>query len=393
MRMRNLDSPYHRLSISAAAVEHNLKALRSLMPDKARAAAVIKSDAYGHGALYLAPYLRRAGAEAFAITKADEGVLLRQSGIDAPLWLLMGARPEDASKLLQYDLWAISAEFELFEALSAQAVALGKKAGCLLKVDTGMNRLGMAPEDVMFFLDKLSALPGLEIKGLVSHLAHGGDPKAPEPHKQVVAFNQLLKSAFNKGCDLSHSSLLNSGGVMCPPPDAYDIAGWVRLGVALYGGLPDAALKGKVSLRPAMELRSEIIAIKPARTGSRVSYGGTYTVPHNTFLAIVPVGYAEGYHRAMSGRAHVLINGAVAPLRGRVCMNMIIVDVGHIHPLPQLGDEVVLLGRQGEREISIEDLAEWSGTISYEIMCSLGACLPHHYLLPEHPIMGGGPRL
>ncbi len=380
--MRGLSTSNQQLYISPAAVLHNLAVLRAAMPKAAKAAAVIKADAYGHGALHLAPLLQQAGVEALAVTKVSEGAALRGQGISGPIWLLMGAEAQEAAEIIRYDLWPITSELNLLKALSARAQSLGIAAGFMLKVDTGMNRLGLSPDDVPAFLEGVAALPALQAKGLVSHLAHGGSLQLSQPARQVRLFNQLLRAARNQGLPLPYSSVLNSGGVMRPPAGAYDLAQWVRLGVALYGGLPDVSLAGAADLRAAMSLHARIIALHQARAGSQVSYGGTYTVPVDTHLAIVPIGYAEGYHRAASNRAHVLINGMIAQQRGMICMNMMMVDVGHMKPLPKVGDEVVLLGRQGGAQISIEDVAAFSGTISYEIMCSLGAGLPHRYLPP-----------
>ena len=376
--MRTSFSPYHHLYIDCGAIIHNFNYLRGLMPKGSHCAAVIKADAYGHGALHLAPLLKAAGAGALAVTRVSEALNLRDVGIEGPLWLLMGAHVDEADQVAAYNLWPITDSPELLEALDMAARKHNRPVNCLIKMDTGMNRLGLAPEDIAPFLERAAQLPGLKIAGLVSHLAFGGVAPACQP--QVEIYNQALLSARAMGLALEDSSLLNSGGVMAPPAHAYAQAQWTRLGIALYGGLPDPGLAAMSRLKPTMGLSSQVLAVHGAKAGSRVSYGGTWYVERDTTLAVVPIGYAEGYPRSLSNQGHMLINGQKAPIRGRVCMNMTMVEVSHIKPLPRPGDEVVLLGRQGDEEISVDELAALAGTISYEIMCGLGACLPHNYL-------------
>jgi alanine racemase len=369
--MRTVASSFKRLYIDRGALLHNLRTLRASLPSQARAAAVVKADAYGHGALYLAPALKAAGVEALAVASASEGALLRQQGITGPIWLLLGAHPQEAPALLADDLWPVSSDPELFAALSA--ASQGKSAGCLLKVDTGMNRLGVSPQETPQLLELVSKLPGLAPLGLVSHLSHGGD--SPHSQRQVVVFNRLLAASRAAGYALENSSLLNSGGVLRPPLQAFAEAAWVRLGVALYGDNLDSG----APLRPVMRLHSRLLSVHPGKAGSGVSYGGLHVLERDTQLGVVPIGYADGYLRSLSGRAMMLVNGRLAPVLGRVCMNMTIIDLGHISPTPKIGDEVVLVGSQGQEQIGIDLLARQAGTISYELMCSLGAGLRHYY--------------
>jgi alanine racemase len=377
-----LTSPHHRLSIDCSALLDNLAWLRRLLPASGKIAAVIKADAYGHGAARLALLLKQAGVEALALTKVSEGESLRQQGIDGPLWLLLGALPEEAERIAACDLWPVSHDPALFQALDRAGRERGRPVDCLLKIDVGMNRLGLLPEEAREFLEALQKLPGLRVGGLLAHLSHGGDSYSGYPSCQAEIFYQLLSGLRAQGYTLPESSLLGSGGLMVPPPgvDILSLAPWVRLGVALYGGLPDLSLKGQNALRPVMSLHSRIISLHSAKAGSRISYGGTYQFDRDTLIATVPVGYSEGYPRSLSNRGFMLVNGRRAPVRGRVCMNMTMVEVDHITPLPQAGDQVTLLGRQGEAIITIDDLAEWAGTIGYEIMCRLGASLERQYL-------------
>jgi alanine racemase len=356
--------------------------LRGLLPPFGKVAAVIKADAYGHGAAHLAGVLKRAGAEALALSKVSEGVFLRRQGINGPLWLLMGALPQEAALIADNDLWPVSHEMELFAALSQAGHNHNRRIDCLLKIDAGMNRLGILPEQAPEFMAALQALPGIRVRGLLGHLSHGGDADSDYSTRQSRLFYNLLYELRAQGYDLPVSSLLNSGGLMALPQDSdiLSLAPWVRPGVALYGGLPDLSLQDGNRLLPAMTLDSHIIALHKAKADSLISYGGTYRFPEDCLIATVPVGYSDGYPRALSNRGFMLINGQPAPIRGRVCMNMTMVEVENIKPQPRPGDKVTLLGRQGEGIITIDDLAVWAGTIGYEIMCTLGACLEREYM-------------
>ncbi|MDR1396901.1 MAG: alanine racemase [Desulfarculales bacterium] len=379
--MIRLSSPYHRLRINCSALLHNLDRLRGRLPAHGKVAAVIKADAYGHGAARLAGIFKKAGVEALALSKASEGAELRRQGINGPLWLLMGAPPQEAALIAASRLWPVSHDMELFEALSRAGCEHNRPVDCLLKIDVGMNRLGILPEHAPEFMAALQSLPGVKVRGLLGHLSHGGDGGSDCSARQSRLFCGLLRQLRAQGHDLPASSLLNSGGVMALPSggDVLSLAPWVRLGVALYGGLPDLSLGGGSDLLPAMTLDSRVIAVHRARAGSRISYGGAYQFAEDSLIATVPVGYGDGYPRSLSNRGFMLINGCPAPIRGRVCMNMTMVEVENIKPQPRPGDQVTLLGRQGEGLITVDDLAEWAGTIGYEIMCRLGASLEREY--------------
>jgi len=368
--------PYNKLTIDLEAIAHNLRALRTIMPKGLRVAGTVKSDGYGHGMVAVARKLKEAGAEFLAVAHAAEGAVLRREGLAGQILLLLGLHPSEMTQAARLRLTPVLFDLETMAALSDVATGLGLRAQCHLKVDTGMGRLGVRPEDALELLRAAKALRGLDVRGLTSHLATGGSADRAMADEQAAVFGQLLAAARAEGFDLPDSSLCNSGGAMDPPAAAPGPPHVVRLGIALYGGLPDPAMAGRLGLRGAMGLASQLIAVRPARRGQPVSYGCTWRADCDTWLGVVPLGYGDGYPRAASNNGFMLVHGQRAPIVGRVCMNLTVLDLGGFDPLPQVGDEVVALGGQGADEITCDELASWCQTISYEIVCRLGAANP-----------------
>ena len=366
-------SPDNLVTVDLEAIAANLTALRALLPAGTGVAGVVKADAYGHGIVPVARRLKAEGAEALAVALPSEGAMLRRAGIEGPILVLMGVTPEQARLAVAHDLSPFLAVWDDFIALSQAAQAGGGRVGCHLKIDTGMSRLGLSPDEALELLERAAALPGLKIEGLASHLATSGVPGDPTAQEQATVFSSLLAEARRRGFALPASSLAASGGVLAPLPNAPEPPGLARLGISLYGGLPAMASQGVAPLRGAMRFTSRLAAVRHVPAGAGVSYGHTWKAPRDTWLGVVAAGYSDGYPRHASNQAQVLIQGRPAPVRGRVCMNAIMVDLSGLDPLPAPGEEVVLLGRSGAEEISADQLGQWADTISYEITCSLGA--------------------
>lgn len=366
-------SPDNLVTVDLQAVADNLAALRALLPGGMGVAGVVKADAYGHGMVPVARRLKAEGAEALAVAQVNEGALLRRAGIEGPILVLMGLTPEQAPLAVAHDLSPFLSCWEDFVALSQAAQAGGTRAACHLKIDTGMSRLGVSPGEALELLERVAALPGLKIEGLASHLATSGVPGDPTAREQATVFSSLLAEARRRGHALPASSLEASGGVLARPQNAPEPPGLARLGISLYGGLPAPQSRGGAPLRTAMRFTSRLAAVRLVPAGSGVSYGHLWRAPHDTWLGVVAAGYSDGYPRSASNKAQVLIQGEIAPIRGRVCMNAVMVDLTGFAPLPAPGEEVVLLGRSGAEEITADQLGGWADTISYEITCSLGA--------------------
>ncbi|MBU2468459.1 MAG: alanine racemase, partial [Proteobacteria bacterium] len=307
------------------------------------------------------------------VALVSEGVLLRRAGVQGPILVLMGLGPEQAQLAVAHGLSPFLGVWEDFQALSQTAGALGAVASCHLKIDTGMSRLGAAPNEALGLMERAAALPGIRVEGLASHLATSGVPGDVQAQKQAAIFRDLLAEARKRGFALPQSSLAGSGGVLAPPEAAHGQPGLARLGISLYGGLPDPASQGAAPLRGAMRFTSRLAAVRRIPAGTGVSYGHTWRAPSDTWLGVVAAGYSDGYPRSASNQARVLIQGRPASMRGRICMNAFMVDLTGFDPLPSPGEEVVLLGRSGSQEITADQLGHWAGTISYEITCSLGA--------------------
>lgn len=357
------------LTIDLAALRHNFLQLRGRLAPEVKCLAVVKADAYGHGLVPAARTLAGAGAQYLGVASVEEGLALRQEGIDLPIILLLGIVPRESQAAVAADLEVILYRKDVAQALEETARSLGKKAWVHLKVDTGMGRLGINPSEVLPFLESLKNSPDLEVLGLVSHLAMADVPDKTYTKKQLQEFLHLLTAARDRGWELPLSHIANSAALVEMPEAHFGMA---RPGIALYGSPPAPGRSWGVDLKPVMSLTTQVLQLKRLPPGSCISYGCTYTTADWCDLAVLPVGYSNGYPRLLSNRGQVLINGQRAPIRGRVCMNLIMAEVSHI-PGVKEGQPVTLLGEEGGERLSADDLAAWAETISYEIHCALGS--------------------
>ncbi|MBM4284186.1 MAG: alanine racemase [Deltaproteobacteria bacterium] len=364
------------LTVDLAALRHNYRELRGLAHPTTKFLAVVKADAYGHGLVPAARTLADAGADYLGVASLEEGLTLRQAKIAHPILLLMGILPQEGRAALAAGLEVAVYRLDVAQALEAAAAALGRTARLHLKVDTGMGRLGVLPQEVLPFLESFRGSPHVEFPGLISHLARADEEDKTYSEHQLQTFTEVLAAARARGWELPLSHLANSAATAELPATHL---GMVRPGIMLYGSPPDAARPAPVSLRPVMSLVSQVVQLKRLPPGSPISYGGTYVTPDWCDLAVIPVGYCNGYSRLLSNRGEMLIQGRRAPIRGRVCMNLTMVEVTHI-PGVAVGDAVVLLGSQGEDRLTGDDLAGWAQTISYEIYCALGSANPRRYV-------------
>jgi alanine racemase len=363
------------LAIDLAALEHNYRQLRRLCHPKVMFLAVVKADAYGHGLLPVARKLATVGADYLGVGSLEEGLLLRQAGITLPVMMLLGILPEEAGAAVAADLDVALFRRDVAQALAEAALNQGKKAKVHLKVDTGMGRLGVLPSEVLPFLAGLKTLRHLQVMGLMSHLAVADQADKTYSFKQIHEFTSLLAAAREEGWKLPLSHITNSAALW-ELPEAH--LGLVRPGLMLYGSPPSPQRPPAVDLKPVMSLAARVLQVKRLPPGSNISYGCTYTTPDWCDVAVLPVGYCNGYSRLFSNRGEALIHGRRAPIRGRVCMNLTMVDVTDI-PGVKEGDQAILLGQDGGERLVAEDLAGWAQTISYEIYCALGTANLRRY--------------
>lgn len=364
------------LEIDLGALAHNIARVRQHVGPKVELIAVVKANAYGHGAEAVARCALACGARLLAVALVGEGIALRQAGLDAPILVLGAADPDEAPLFVEHDILATVTTAELARALSRAAVAQGKTARCHVKVDSGMGRLGVRVEEVGRFGELLRELPGLRVEGAFSHFACSQDD--PDfTHLQTRRFLAALpqlEQALGHPVGMRH--LANSGGVVGYPESWLDA---VRPGAVVYGIFTIHNAEHLPGTRQVMSLKARIVALRQVRPGESVGYDRTYVASGPTLTAVLPLGYADGYPRALSSVGEVLVRGFRCPVLGRVSMDTTIIGVGHV-PGVAVGDEAVLLGAQGNDLITTGEVARWGGTIVQEIAARMSTRLPRVYL-------------
>ncbi len=383
----NMQESYLRRTwaeIDLNALEHNFCEIRRQTELSADIAAVVKADAYGHGAKIIAPELQRLGVGWFAVSNLEEAQELRRAGVVLPVLILGYTPPEYAAELAKDKITQALLSADYAASLSREAERAGVTVSAHLKIDTGMSRVGFffqSPERDYGTIEKAAEacrLPGLDVNGIFMHfaVADAGEDGRVFTNAQYQAFQTVILSLKEKGISFRWRHCDNSGAILCYQQMNLDL---VRPGIILYGLLPDDGLAGILSLRPVMALRSVVALIKTIPAGSTVSYGRTYTAERPVTVATIPVGYADGYSRSLSSKGSVLIHGRRAPIIGRICMDQMMVDVTDI-PNVKEGDTVTLVGRDGKDIITFEELARLVGTINYELVCSVSRRVPRVYL-------------
>lgn len=373
------------LEIDLDAIRHNTQAIRKHTSEQAEIIGVVKADGYGHGAVEVSRCILQNGVTRLAVSQLDEAIQLRQNGITAPILLLSDLEPERAEGLLAYDVAQIVFTREFAEILSRKATELGKVAKIHIKLDTGMGRVGFRAEDpaTVEEIMAIRKMPGLHIEGIFTHFAVSDEAEAGAKaytEKQFALFQNVCNQLKARGVEIPLHHVANSAAVLRYPEMHLDA---VRAGIILYGFHPSQDTRKMMQLQPAMTFKARLTSVKKVPAGTFLSYGCTYTTKRESVIATVPVGYADGYFRALSNKARVLIGGQYAPICGRVCMDQFMVDVTDLvagGTSVSVGDEVVLMGRQGDLEISAEELASLCDTINYEIICSPGKRVPKRYV-------------
>lgn len=376
--------------IDLDAIEHNVRMFKRHVGGAVKLFAVVKANAYGHGAAPVARAALQAGAEMLAVHRVIEGVELRRAGIGAPA-LIMGYTPPDgAEAVVAHRLTPSLMSIEFARALSGRAAAAGAVVPVHVKIDTGMSRYGIFPEETLSFLDALQALPSLRLEGLFTHFATADWIDPANTLRQLEVFLQVRQAAAAAGFVFSMAHTANSAATMRLPQAHLDA---VRPGIALYGMDPSSEWPPVFEIRPALAFKSTVSRVRMLPVGAGVSYSRTHITERPTRAALVPVGYGDGYHRLLSNRGEVLIRGRRAPIIGRVCMDQFVVDASGI-PDAAPDDQVVLVGRQGSEQIRAEDVALRSETINYEVTTGLLPRVARLYLrggeVVERQILGEG---
>ncbi len=384
-----MDFPNIWAEIDLDAIAHNVRELRRITRPSARLMAVVKADGYGHGAEAVARTALANGADMLAVARIDEGVQLRRAGIDAPILVMGPTFPGFTDRIIDYDLIQGVTSLASARELAARAVQRKAVIPVHIKVDSGMGRLGLVPDcgapgrdarlPAVEEVRALSHLDGLRLEGIFTHFAAADETDKSFAELQLDIFRTFLDRLSQAGIDCGLRHAANSAAVIDLPRAHLDA---VRPGIALYGLYPSRAVDlSKVELRPALALKSRILQVKEVPAGFPVSYGMTWQAPCATRIATVATGYADGIQRRLSNRGRMLVHGVEVPIVGRVCMDLIMLDVGAVEGVA-VGDEVVIIGRQGDAEISADTVADLLDTINYEVVFTNFARVPRRYIEP-----------
>ena len=376
-----MDSPLVWAEVDLKAIAHNIRELRRITNPKARFMAIVKANAYGHGIIEVARQSLENGAEALGVANIEEGIQLRKAGIDAPVLIFGYTSPVHAKKLIEFDLTQTVYSYETSRALSEAVAAYGKKIKVHIKVDTGMGRLGLLREitdSAVSEVESISRLPMLELEGIYTHFATADKSDRSYAGKQFKIFMDFLNQLRIAGLEIPVTHAANSAAIINMPETHLDM---VRAGISIYGLYTSEEVdRSIIKLKPAMELKTKIIHLKKVPAGFKISYGTTYETEKPTTIATVSIGYADGLNRLLSSKGRMLVcGGQSAPIVGRVCMDMTMLDVGEI-PEIVMEEEVVVFGKQGNASISVDEIASTINTINYEVVSTIMERVPRIYL-------------
>ena len=365
--------------IDLDAIAHNVREIRRITGKRAEIMAAVKADAYGHGVMETVRTMLDNGVTRLAVSMLDEAIQLRKLGINVPILILSYTDPVRAEEIILNEVTQTVFSHDLAKALSAAAVRLNRDVKIHVKVDTGMTRVGFMPGySAVKNILEISRLPRVIIEGLFTHFASADENDKSYTHMQFEKFMSICSELGRVGVHIPVKHVCNSAGIIEFPEMHLDM---VRPGIILYGLYPSREVDShKISLKPAMTLKADVILVKDVEEGTCISYGRTFKTSRKSRIATLPIGYADGYTRLLSSKGRVLIHGREAPVVGRICMDQCMVDVTDLDAEVKTGDEAVLFGRQGDAFISVEEVAADIGTINYEVVCIIGKRIPRVYL-------------
>ena len=373
--------------IDLGALRWNFRQIKERVGPTVKILAMIKANAYGHGAPAVAQALAAEGCDAFGVATLEEGVELRQAGIRTAILILAGVYPEQVDQFLQNTLTPVLHELETLRKLDVALQDRGTTLKIHLEVDTGMGRIGFLAAEIDSWLPELSKFKNLKLEGVFSHFSEAENSNEPYSAAQLQNFFLVVDRLRQADLLLPLVHMAKSAAVITVPASHFAM---VRPGLMLYGIYPSPDLAKEIVLKPVLTWKTRIIQLKRLSKGCSIGYGRTFVTGRESLIATLPVGYADGYARVLSNCAAVLVRGHRAPVVGKISMDLTTIDVTDIRGVQQ-GDEVVLLGRQGDAVISADEVAAWSNTISYEILTSIGARVPriHYSSKEEHASWAG----
>ena len=360
--------------VDLEALEFNYRQIQKRISEGVKLLAVVKADAYGHGAIPVSLKLEKLGVEYLGVAIPEEGVELRKGGVKAPILVLGGIFGGEVDQIFRFRLTPVIFRKDSLKLLSREAERRRRKVKVHLKVDTGMGRLGVPLSLWPDFLKEVKRFPKIEIEGILSHFSMTDEEKG-YTQNQWRAFQRAVAIVKEMGISCQYLHMASSATLTAFSTYSGNL---VRPGIMLYGSYPSPAFQALISLKPVMTLKTRIHFLKSVPSETRISYGGTFTTKRESLIATLPIGYADGYSRHLSNHGEVLIHGKRAPVAGKVCMDFIMVDVTDI-PRVSVGDEVILMGRQGREQITAEEIAVKINSISYEVLCLIGKRVPRVY--------------
>lgn len=354
------------------AIAHNVAQIRKRIGSDREVMAVVKADGYGHGAVEVSLSALKSGANCLGVAVPEEGEKLRRAGVDVPVTVLGLIQPEEAYKVIDLGLEQTVCSLEVAEALNEIASNKGAVVNVHIKIETGMGRVGVQPIDALAFVRRLGRFKNLKLKGIFSHFSCADEVDKTFAKKQVEIFDGVVREIEASGIRIPKKHMANSAAILDLPESYY---GLVRPGIMIYGLYPSPEVSHSIELKPAMTFMTRVTFVKRVLSGTSISYGRTFITDKETPVATLPVGYADGYSRLLSGRGEVLIKGHRVPLIGRICMDMCMIDVSGVENV-RPGDEVTLFGEG----LPVDEVAEKLGTINYEVVCAVGKRVPRVYI-------------
>jgi len=359
--------------VDIEAIRHNLEIVSHIVKGGTKILGVVKADAYGHGMEEVSKAIMDY-VDYFGVASIDEAAVLRRIGIKKPVLVIGAILPEEIEGVLKFNIIQTVSDMEIPERLSRLALAKNKKVKVHVKIDTGMGRLGFWHEEAVVFIKKIARLKNIIIDGIFTHFPDAEADKV-FTYSQIRNFKYLIEVLWENNIFIPVKHTANSMALIDFKDSHMNM---VRPGLMMYGIYPKASLMKNILLKPALSLKTKITHMKLIPKGRSISYGMTYVTKRPTRIATIPVGYGDGYSRRFSNKSHVLINGVLCPVTGRVCMDMCMVDVSNV-PDVKTGDDVILIGSQGDKIIRAEELARIIGTIPYEVLCNIGRRVPRIY--------------
>ena len=361
-----------RAIIDLGAISHNVAAIRKKIGSQRGLMAVVKADGYGHGAVEVSRTALRNGADSLAVALPEEGQHLREAGVEAPILVLGLIQPEEAWKVVDSQLDQTVSSIALLEALDQEAGNASTQINVHVKVETGLGRIGVEPHEVVLFLRRARSYRNLKVAGLFSHFSAADERDKTFSQHQLQLFEQTIREIRHAGIELPQRHMANSAATLDLPESYYDL---VRPGLIIYGLYPSTEVSHSIEVKPAMTLKTKVCYLKTVPQGTPISYGRTFVAKKQTRVATLPLGYGDGYKRALANKGEVLIKGRRAPVIGRICMDMCMIDVSDV-PDVQAGDEAIVFGQ----EPTADELAAKIGTINYEVVTTVGKRVPRVYV-------------